>query len=83
MCTFFRATRLWRCSPRLGLRCVGTAVYAHMGRGQHVDVKPTATCCNNMQMEKCDYVLRRTVNRKEGIDVQRNFVQGTFVKPSV
>lgn len=54
-----------------------------MGRGQHVDANPTATCCNNMQMEKCDYVLRRTVNRKEGIDVQRNFVQGTFVKPSV
>ena len=28
----------------------------------------------------CHYVQRRTVNKKEGIDVPRIFVQGKFVK---
>lgn len=29
-----------------------------------------------------DYVERRTINKKEQIDVPRNFVQGKFKKPS-
>jgi len=28
-----------------------------------------------------EYIFRRTVNRKEGIDVQRVFIQGRYVKP--
>ena len=30
----------------------------------------------------CEYVHRRTVNKKEGLSVPRIFVQGKFVKPS-
>jgi len=28
-----------------------------------------------------EYIFRRTVNRKEGIDVQRVFIQAKYVKP--
>lgn len=34
------------------------------------------------RVAKSEYVFRRTVNRKEEIDVQRVFVQGKYVKPS-
>ena len=30
-----------------------------------------------------DYVYRRTVNKKEGVDVPRVFIQGVFVKKKV
>lgn len=29
-----------------------------------------------------EYIYRKTVNRKEGINVQRVFIQGKYVKPS-
>jgi len=28
-----------------------------------------------------EYIFRRTVNRKEGINVQRVFIQGKYIKP--
>ncbi|XP_037081643.1 LOW QUALITY PROTEIN: tRNA N(3)-methylcytidine methyltransferase METTL6-like [Pollicipes pollicipes] len=31
----------------------------------------------------CTYVARQTVNKKEGVDVSRTFVQGKFKKPSM
>lgn len=34
------------------------------------------------KVAECHYVQRRTVNKKEGIDVLRIFVQGKFVKTS-
>ena len=33
-------------------------------------------------VDTSEYIFRRTVNRKEGINVQRVFVQGKYVKPS-
>ena len=35
---------------------------------------------HNFTTYACDYVIRRTVNKKEGVDVQRQFIQARFVK---
>ena len=35
------------------------------------------------ELESNEYVQRRTVNKKEGIDVARVFIQGKFEKPKV
>lgn len=32
------------------------------------------------RVDSCQYVMRRTVNKKEGVDVRRTFVQGKFVR---
>lgn len=34
----------------------------------------------DFEVMSCEYVFRRTVNKKEDIDVQRIFVQGKFRK---
>ncbi|GFR91077.1 methyltransferase-like protein 6 [Elysia marginata] len=33
-----------------------------------------------LKMEKCTYIQRATINKKEGVNVPRIFVQGKFVK---
>lgn len=45
------------------------------------DVVETLFHQAGFQTLHCDYAYRRTVNKKEGIDVPRIFVQAKFVKP--
>lgn len=40
----------------------------------------TLTSAVGFQTRTLDYVQRRTVNKKEGVDVPRVFIQGVFVK---
>ena len=35
-----------------------------------------------LKTERCVYIQRATINKKEGVNVPRIFVQGKFVKPA-
>jgi len=49
-------------------------------RSYYFTPEEMTTLCGKVgfRTESCEYIYRRTVNKKEGVDVQRVFVQGKF-----
>lgn len=39
-------------------------------------------CDAGFAVSNCHYVARQTVNKKEGVNARRNFIQGKFLKQS-